>query len=110
MKKRIYVLDKKELDNTNCINELKKRFKAVYVLDADMEFDEFLNYDKYNSLIIIDNIDINTEILNRIFRLRGKMKLSEVAIACIENKDYYFEDKKHFYKVCDGAELLGVAV
>lgn len=108
MEKKIYVLNKKEFDNTNCVDKLKEKFKTVFVLDADMDFDEFFEFDEANSIIVIDNIDANTELLNRIFRLRGKMRLAEVAIVCIKDKDYYFADKKHFYKVCDGTELLGV--
>ena len=108
MRKKIYVLKKEAFDNTNCREELEKKFEHVFVVDAMTEFEELFEFDKVNSLLVIDNAETNPEIMNKVFRLAGRMKYSKVAIVCIEDKDYYFADKKHFYEVCDGTDLLGV--
>ena len=108
MKKKIYVLNKETFDSTNCREELEKKFKHVFVVDAMTEFEELFEFDEMKSLLVVDNADTNPELMNKVFRLAGRMKFSKVAIVCIENKDYYFADKKHFYEVCNGTDLLGV--
>lgn len=69
------------------------KFKKADGLELSKEL-----VDKANTYYVVD-ADMDTDAMNNIFKLAGKLHTSKVLVVGRENMDYYFGDKRHFYKI-----------
>lgn len=70
---------------------------AKFIKADDLDLSKEL-VDKANTYYVVD-ADMNADAMNSVFKLAGKLHASKVLVVGRENMDYYFGDKRHFYKI-----------
>ena len=91
MKELLFKHIRDKLDTSEFANSAK--FKTADDFDLNKKL-----VDRANTFYIVD-ADMDRDAMNNIFRLAGKLHASKVLVVGRENMDYYFGDKRHFYKI-----------